>query len=175
MRLHTTPAQAPHVFDVLREHYRAVMPASATRRMRINWVVDAPDTADARPETLGLAQALAERGHTVRVCMGTPANGSVEAPHWQAAAAPAEIIVDDDALPAADASVATSAATAYIVAQSHESHFRFLLAADAGAPDADASAALPLRRIRLGATTGQSADTATDAEQVEQILNEYCW
>jgi len=175
MRLHTTPAQAPTVFDTLRDHYRAIAPPGDARRLRINWVVDAPDGEQAPSKHLGLAQALAERGHTVRVCVGGARLDEAALAQWQAAAPLVEIVVGDDALPAADASVATSDATARIVAQGHESLFRFLLVMDgsADATGADPNSALPLRRIYLNAANGQN--TSENAERLAQTLNEHCW
>jgi O-antigen biosynthesis protein len=177
MRLHTTPAQAPTVFDTLRDHYRAVAPPSDARRLRINWVVDAPDGEQPPPEHLGLAQGLAERGHTVRVCVGGERLDEAVLARWRAAAPAVEIVAGDDALPAADASIATSDAAARVVAQGHESLFRFLLVMDgsAGTTGADPTTALPLRRISLNAADGQPDATSANAEWLAQTLSDHCW
>ncbi len=177
MGLHTTPAQAPTVFDTLRDHYRAVALPSDARRLRINWVVDAPDAEHPLPGHLGLAQGLAERGHTVHVCLVGARLDEAARAQWRAAAPAVEIVVGDGALPAADASIATSDATARMVAQSHESLFRFVLAMDrsAGATGADPDSALPLRRICLNAADGQPRDTSENAERLAQTLSEHCW
>ena len=171
LALHTTRAQAPLVCETLRAHYRAVASAGPSRRLRINWVVDAP--AASRPPTLGLARALAERGHSVRICIaGSPASAEVQPlPAWRAEAAPAEVVVapSDGALPAAEASIATSRATAQLVARQHESLFRFQLIA---APDADSDQApAPLRRICVE----DAGDPAARAERLEDALSEWVW
>ncbi len=175
MRLHTTPAQAPAVFDVMRDHYRAVRPASSPRRLRVNWVIDAPDAE--QPETRWLARALAERGHTVRVCAGAPAEG-VAASQWQTGLAPAEVVMGYEHMPAADASVATSAATARIVAQGHESLFRFLLTAGDCPDVADAQrggGSATLQRLSLQAANAQPTRAEAEAERLERLLVEHCW
>ncbi|HEX2349760.1 MAG TPA: glycosyltransferase [Ktedonobacterales bacterium] len=171
LALHTTRAQAPLVCETLRAHYRAVAPADPARRLRVNWMVDAP--AAARPPTLGLARALAERGHSVRICVApfaAPSEGQ-PLPAWQAEAPPAEVVMTpgDGALPAAEASVATSRATAQLVAQQHESLFRFQLTS---APDADPDETqAPLRRLCVE----DAGDPAAQAERLEGLLSEWVW
>lgn len=175
MRLYTTSAQAPLVVDVMRSHFRAVRPASAERRLRINWVIDTPDVERPQTETLRLASALAQRGHTVRVCVGASSEGGFP-PAWAAEAAPAEVVAGYDAMPAADASVATSAMTAPIVARRQESLFRFTL--DHDTPSAGADGALPLRRLCLTPDAAQpSAGAAPEAEakRLSDQLMEHCW
>ena len=172
LRLHTTRAQAPLVFETLRAHYRAVVSADPARPLRINWVVEAPAGAG-RPPTLRLARALAERGHTVRLCLArlSGADGA-QPPAWAAEAAPAEVTVmaGDDALPAAEVSVATSRALAALVAQHHESLCRVLLSTNPDAA-ADEDEALPLRRLCLES----SAAPAAQAERLEGALREWVW
>ncbi|HZC05846.1 MAG TPA: class I SAM-dependent methyltransferase [Ktedonobacterales bacterium] len=183
MAQQTTTSQAPLVYDVMRSHFRAVKPSRDQRRLRVNWVVDAPDAAaGARMETtetsgtMRLASALARQGHTVRVVIAAPA-ADVIPPTWQAEAAPAEIVIGYDAAPVADASVATSAATSRIVADHHESLFRFYLVTDATAGGtSEPDGALPLRRICLAPGATQSAEGMEyEAARLSQLLLEHCW
>lgn len=177
LRLHTTRAQASLVFETLRAHYRASLPADPARRLRINWVVEAAGAQ--RPPTLRLARALAERGHVVRLCLAPPmgaeaADGALP-PSWAAEAAPAEVMIvaGDGALSAAEVSVATSRATAAFVAQQHESLCRVLLTAASGADQAEDAEdeALPLRRLCLEASDAPAAQ----AERLESALREWVW
>jgi hypothetical protein len=172
LRLHTTRAQAPLVFETLRAHYRAIVPADPARHLRINWVVE--ESGAQRPPTLRLARALAERGHRVRLCLAPPAAAADASPlpAWASEVAPAEVafVANDGALPAAEVSVATSRATAALVAQQHESLCRALLTTAPEANDAE-DEALPLRRLCL--EPGAAPDT--QAERMEGALREWVW
>jgi hypothetical protein len=199
----TTTAQSPAVFDVLREHYRAVKKTDCARALRINWFIDAPDAESSPLAMLWLADALAARGHSIHVCVGQPVNDAAIAElRQQAPTLSIEFVAGYDAAPAADASIATSAETAFAVAQDHESLFKFYLAHDERF-DADTTSqtwversfTLPLRHIGVGAATAermsavagvealrldvagddptQPSDQAT--EQLERMLREQCW
>ena len=196
---HTTTAQANEVFRVMRDHYRAAAPQQANKRLRINWVVDRVGDDAQSEQSLSLARALAERGHTVRVCAAhgmKGMNGATAAA--KSALAPLEFVADYDQAPPADLSVATSAATALLVAQRPDTHFKAHLASGEGpfSPDEERAFMAPLRQIGLGAAVAArirevsgieplrldlSADPTGDqvnthpGEQLEKALREYCW
>ena len=188
LRDYTTTAQAPSYSDVMRDLYRAVTPARESRSLRINWMVDAPANDEtAQPAAaLWLARALAARGHRVSVCISAPpaaddARDDTALLAWarQDFAEEAGAIIIGDDIPLADASVATSATTARVVAQSHTTLFRFALS------QPQSGETLPLRyldtpAVRAALTcadsqTPEAGIRAAATDQLERALLDYCW
>lgn len=204
---HTTPAHAPTYTDEIRAIYRRLVPPGANRTLTINWVMDAQDMRGngERPSLLAvLARLLAERGHVVRLCILDEQSAAPSALPGEWASLDYRVVGRASLLPDADVSVATSTATAFLVAEQHESRFKVYLIQDDApisrasmrpsvADEVERSYDLPLRQIGVGAhayswaseRSGVEAaeiDCPTDisqypqtAQQVERLLLDACW
>jgi glycosyltransferase involved in cell wall biosynthesis/SAM-dependent methyltransferase len=173
------------------------------RLLVVNWVVRAPIAATDRSRTVfRLANALAARGHRVRLYVQWPANVEPLADRETAAFARSEfgpiefeLVVGSDAMGPADVSIATSWLTAPTVAAHRGSLFKALFVQeyepdlyaedDPVRAEAESAYALPLRHIahgrglaeRMGERTGVASDwldagTEADSAALERILAE---
>jgi hypothetical protein len=210
---HTTRAQALATSAIYRDLCRTVTGAHAPRPLRITWVLDATErVGSAFQATCALADALASRGYLTHLYETQPP-ALCAAPKGAADADDAGDVGDADGerssaalhdalvyaaaqLPTADATIATNAATAALVAEHHESRFKVAFAQDVGALAEDApqrSYTAPLRVIAtddelarcIAAVAGIAPahaplgpDGEVDAatiDQFEAALRATCW
>lgn len=164
-RHHTTRAGAPGTFETI----RSIAEREEAEPLTVNWMMLAPiaQNSGGYRNIFRIADYLAERGHTVRLCVEPVAHleglsdAEIEAFVGEAfGPLRGEVVVGSWNAPPADVSVATHWPTAFTLAESQHSFFRayyiqdfepeFYEESDPRYAEAARTYALPLRHICLG-------------------------